>query len=360
MRRRHAGRQPRRRAVEEFEHARARPVDVGAVLEDDVDERDAEEREAAHHLRFRHRQHRRRQRIGDLVLDHLRRLAGIFGVDDDLRVGEVGNGVERQMEQRVEAGRRGKAGAEQHQQQVARRPGDEAGDHCWRSRSRKALQRRLQIAFGVDQEVGGDDDRLAFGDAVADFDIAAAAMAELDLARLEPALALVDEDGLPAAAVDAPRCPERPAHGSPLPVSISASTYMSCKQHQVGIWQFDANARRARFLVDLGIDDLDLSGELAPGKAPGPHGDRLPLGDHAEIALGDIDQRPHHGMVGDPEQHVAGLDAHALDRVALEHDAVARGRPFDRGRNVAAFLDGRRSPPPARRGSSAAAREPRP
>ena len=105
-RRRHAGRQPRRRAVEEFQHARARPVDVGAVLEDDVDERDAEEREAAHHLRLRHRQHRRRQRIGDLVLDHLRRLAGIFGVDDDLGVGEVGDGVERQMQQGVESRRR--------------------------------------------------------------------------------------------------------------------------------------------------------------------------------------------------------------------------------------------------------------
>ena len=129
--RRHAGRQPRGCAVEEFEHARARPVDVGAVLEDDVDERDAEEREAAHDLRLRHRQHRGRQRIGDLVLDHLRRLAGIFGVDDDLGVGEVRNGVERQMDQRVDAGRGGEAGAEQHQQQVAGRPGDEAGDHCW-------------------------------------------------------------------------------------------------------------------------------------------------------------------------------------------------------------------------------------
>ena len=85
-------------AVEEFEHARARPVDVGAVLEDDVDERNAEEREAAHDLRFRHRQHRRRQRIGDLVLDHLRRLARIFRVDDDLRVGEIGDGVERQVD----------------------------------------------------------------------------------------------------------------------------------------------------------------------------------------------------------------------------------------------------------------------
>ena len=103
-RRRDAGRQPRAARVEIFEHARARPVDVGAVLEDDVDERHAEEGEAAHHLRLRHRQHRRGQRIGDLVLDHLRRLARILGVDDDLRVGEIGDGIERQMQQRIEAG----------------------------------------------------------------------------------------------------------------------------------------------------------------------------------------------------------------------------------------------------------------
>ena len=63
------------------------------------------------------------------------------------------------MDQRVDAGRGGEAGAEQHQQQVAGRPGDQAGDHGWPPAVRKALQRRLQIAFGIDQEVGRDDDR---------------------------------------------------------------------------------------------------------------------------------------------------------------------------------------------------------
>ena len=48
------------------------------------------------------------KRIGDLVLDHLRRLAGILGVDDDLGVGEVGDGIERHMADRIEAGRHGK------------------------------------------------------------------------------------------------------------------------------------------------------------------------------------------------------------------------------------------------------------
>jgi hypothetical protein len=92
---RDAGRQPAGGRIEIFEHARARPIQVGAVLKDHVDERDAEERKSAHHLRFRHAQHGRGQRIGDLILDDLRRLSGIFRVDDDLNVGEIGNGIER-------------------------------------------------------------------------------------------------------------------------------------------------------------------------------------------------------------------------------------------------------------------------
>src|SRR3546814_12359734 len=78
----------------------SRPVGIGPVLEDDVDERDAEEREAPYDLRFRDREHRGGERIGDLVLDHLRRLAGIIREDDDLdvrsderRVGKEGVGT---------------------------------------------------------------------------------------------------------------------------------------------------------------------------------------------------------------------------------------------------------------------------
>jgi hypothetical protein len=81
--------------IDVLQHPRARPVDVGAVLENDIDEGRAEEGEAAHDLGFRHREQGGGQRIGDLVLDHLRRLAGEFGVQDDLHVGEIGNGVER-------------------------------------------------------------------------------------------------------------------------------------------------------------------------------------------------------------------------------------------------------------------------
>ena len=159
-RRCHAGRQSRGGTVEEFEHARTRPVDVGPVFEDDVDERHPEEGKAAHHLRTRHGQHRRRQRIGDLILDHLRRLAGIFRVDDHLRVREIGDRVERQMNEGVDAGGSRKARAEQHQQQVAGRPTNQPRDHGLSPASEKPFERRLQVALGIDQEVRRNHDRV--------------------------------------------------------------------------------------------------------------------------------------------------------------------------------------------------------
>src|SRR3546814_17382302 len=78
----------------------SRPVGIGPVLEDDVDERDAEEREAPYALRFRDREHPGGERLGELVLDHLRRLAGILREDDELDVRKDGNRIERQRAQR--------------------------------------------------------------------------------------------------------------------------------------------------------------------------------------------------------------------------------------------------------------------
>ena len=62
------------------------------------------------------------ERIGDLILDHLRRLAGIFRVDDDLHVGEIGNRVERHARHRVDAGEHEKDSSQPDQEGVARRP----------------------------------------------------------------------------------------------------------------------------------------------------------------------------------------------------------------------------------------------
>ena len=46
-------------------------------------------------------------------------------------------------------------------------------------------------------------------------------------------------------------------------------------------------------------------------------------------------------MVRNTEEHAARLDAHTLNRAALQNDAVARCRPFDGGRHVAGLLNRR-------------------
>lgn len=71
-----------------------------------------------------------------------------------------------------------------------------------RRRLRQAADRGLQIAFGVDQEVGGDDDALAVGDALDDFDVLVTARAEPDLARFKAAFAALDQHDLALAAID--------------------------------------------------------------------------------------------------------------------------------------------------------------
>src|SRR6266705_2723229 len=123
------GGEPRLHLVQVFEHPRARPVRVGAVLEEDVHERIAEERIAAHGLRSGHREHRRGERISDLVLDDLRRLPRVGGADDHLHVGEVGNRVERRPRRRPDSPRRECERGEHHEETVRDRPADELRDH---------------------------------------------------------------------------------------------------------------------------------------------------------------------------------------------------------------------------------------
>ena len=86
QRRRHPARQPAGGEVEVFQYPRARPVEIGAVLENHVNERGAEEGKAPHHLGLGDAEHSRTQGIGHLILDHLGRLARIVGIDDHLDI----------------------------------------------------------------------------------------------------------------------------------------------------------------------------------------------------------------------------------------------------------------------------------
>ena len=209
------------------------------------------------------------ERIGDLVLDHLRRLPGIFRVDDHLRVGEIGDGVERQMDQRVDAGRGGEAGTEQHQEQVARRPGDDAGDHgrvslpdgcldCVPSASANPLSAAFRLLSASIRKLAEVTTASPSVTPSRDLDIAAAAAAELDLARFEAAVALVDQDGLARAAVEHGAFGHREHRVRRAGLDLRIDVHLGPQQF-VGIRQFDADAGRAGLGHQMRIDQRLLS-----------------------------------------------------------------------------------------------------
>ena len=126
---RHASRKLVLGEAEIFQHPATRPVDVGAVIEDDINKGHAEHGEAAHNFCFGHRQKRGGQWIGHLVLDHLRRLARIFGIDNDLRIGEVRDGVQGRCEHGPYARADDEECRQKNQHPVARGPCDDASNH---------------------------------------------------------------------------------------------------------------------------------------------------------------------------------------------------------------------------------------
>ena len=121
--------QPAADALEVLEHAAAGPVEVGAVLEDDVDEGVAEHRLAAHVLDARCGDHRGDDRVGDLVFHCVGAPSRPIGEHDHLHVGEVGERVERARAQRPHAGGGRKGDQQEHEEAVAGAPGDQPGDH---------------------------------------------------------------------------------------------------------------------------------------------------------------------------------------------------------------------------------------
>lgn len=74
-------------------------------------------------------QHGRGERVGDLVFHDLRRLAWIFGVDDDLHVREVGKGVQRCAQHGDDAAQDDEQRGHQHQGLVSPGPFDDCGEH---------------------------------------------------------------------------------------------------------------------------------------------------------------------------------------------------------------------------------------
>ncbi|MCY1520467.1 hypothetical protein D9M68_552450 [compost metagenome] len=131
QRRFRGGRQAALDLAEVFQHAGTGPVQVGAILENHINEAVPEEGIAPHRFRPRDRKHGGRQRIGDLVLDNLWRLARIRCADDHLDVGEVGQRIHRHVLYRPDAPSGGEQGGQYDQEAVGDRPANQCGNHGW-------------------------------------------------------------------------------------------------------------------------------------------------------------------------------------------------------------------------------------
>ena len=117
------------REVQVFQHAAARPVQVRSLVEDDVDHRGFEHALTADGLGVRHAHQRGGQRIGDLILNHLRRLAGEVGDDDHLHVRKIGDRVETDVDRGPDAAGDEHRGQQEHDELVADGKFDDPCDH---------------------------------------------------------------------------------------------------------------------------------------------------------------------------------------------------------------------------------------
>jgi hypothetical protein len=188
----------------------------------------------------------------------------------------------------------------------------------------EAADRRFQIAFGVDQEVGRHHHLLARLHALDDLHIGVAARAKLDLTRLEAPFAFLDQHDLARAAVD----DGRHRHGDHR--ALGRDGHLDLREHgrleqQAGVGQFHPDRHGARLRLERRIDVGHLALEQLVGVGIDPD---LRCGtglDQPDILLEDIGDHPDRGQVGHLVERFAGHEAHALDRLFLGHDSRGRG-----------------------------------
>ena len=105
----------------------------------------------------------------------------------------------------------------------------------------EALERGLQIAFRIDEEVAVDDHSVALGYAADDLDEAITLTPKLDVTRFIATVTLVEQHNLPAAAID-DGARGTATTSSSVPVAISTSAYMSGSNARSGF----GNSMRTR------------------------------------------------------------------------------------------------------------------
>ena len=112
-----------------LQHARPRPVRIRFVVKDDVHIRITKERKASHRLGMRNRQHGGGQRVGDLLLNHGRRLPGKRRANNDLDIGQVRDRVHGRGTRSDRPRHHHRGCGQQHQRPIRNGPADQRPDH---------------------------------------------------------------------------------------------------------------------------------------------------------------------------------------------------------------------------------------
>ncbi len=126
-----AGRQDALHLREPFEHARARRVEVAALVEDHIDVTRAIQRHPAHGLHARQALQLPPEPARDLLVDVGRALPRPLRPDDDLVVAQVGDGVHRHLPPRPQPREAERQRGTKRQERIA----DEEGQHAGRGLS---------------------------------------------------------------------------------------------------------------------------------------------------------------------------------------------------------------------------------
>src|SRR4029453_10487163 len=168
----HPGGEHRLDPREGLEDAAARPVEIGAVLEDHVHVAEAEVGEAADRPHVGRTEGGAPDRIGDLVL-HDVGAAVPAGVDDDLRVREVGDRVHRDVLDDIDPVGDHEGGREEDHEPVLGAPPDDRRDDAT-PRAHQCTWREGALGGGDGPGRGGDATGAPDGAGVGENDCSAA------------------------------------------------------------------------------------------------------------------------------------------------------------------------------------------
>ena len=198
----------------------------------------------------------------------------------------------------------------------------------------EGLQSRLQVAFGIDQEVGADHDLLVLGDALQDLGIAVGPAADFDLARLVAAFATLHQHRLALAGIENGALGNGQGSGARhVGVELDRGEHVGLEL-AVRVVELDADLGRAGCHGQGRIDEGDLAVEALAWE-----GVELDLGFLADlhqrqVLLVDLGDHPDVAEVHQPVERIAGGDARAFDRHLLDHLAAFRRDDWNGGRRV--------------------------